>query len=65
MLTLLAHPILVTAAVVPAVWLLVKVYRVDRLDRESRPLLFLVFIAALFFLSYRLVISSAQNDKWI
>ena len=39
MLTLLAHPILVTAAVVPAVWLLIKVYRVDRLDRESRPLL--------------------------
>ena len=35
-------------------------------DREQWwDALFVVFIAALFFISYRLIISSAQNDKWI
>ena len=35
------------------------------LSRSGASLLFLVFIAALFFLSYRLIVRSAQNDKWI
>ena len=33
------NPILIAAAVIPAVALLVKVYRADRLERESRAML--------------------------
>ena len=37
---LMPHPILITAAVVPAVLLLVYVYRKDKLEKEPRGLLF-------------------------
>ena len=33
------NPILIAAAVIPAVALLVRVYRADRLERESRAML--------------------------
>ena len=37
-------PLLIAAAVIPAVWLLVKVYRADRLEREPIGLILLLVV---------------------
>ena len=39
MMTLFAHPILIAAAVIPAVALMIRIYRADRLEREPPGLL--------------------------
>ena len=38
------NPLLIAAAVIPAVWLLVKVYRADRLEREPVGLILLLVV---------------------
>ena len=39
MMTLFAHPILIAAAVIPAIALMIRIYRADRLEREPPGLL--------------------------
>lgn len=42
------RPLLIAAAVIPAVWLLSYVYKMDRLEKESRPMLVSLILQGIF-----------------